>query len=87
MPLGRYCGITINSHSSLRTGEQVSEEPLGVVGLGRGLTQSVDEDGGSTVSLQHRADQSLKKDEEFLVLRGNTHLQEDNQREEVRWFQ
>lgn len=57
--MGNYCGITINSHSSLCTGEQVSEEPLGVVGLRHGLTQTVDEDCGPAVSLQHRADKSL----------------------------
>lgn len=72
--MGKYCSITISSHSSLCAGEQVSEEPLGVVGLGHGLTQTVDEDRGAAVGLQHRADESLQEDEELLVLCGNTHL-------------
>lgn len=70
----KYCSITISSHSSLCAGEQVSEEPLGVVGFSHGLTQTVDEDRGPAVCLQHWADESLKEDEELLVLCRNAHL-------------
>lgn len=63
-----YFPTTIDSHSSLCAREQVSEEPLGVVRLRRGLTQTVDEDGGATVRFQHGADESLEEDEELLVL-------------------
>ena len=70
--MGKYC--TISSHSSLCAGEQVSEEPLGVLRLSHWLTQTVDEDCSAAVGLQHRADKSLKEDEELLVLCGNAHL-------------
>ncbi len=73
---------TVSSHSSLCAGEQVSEEPLGVVGLRRGLTQTVDEDRSPAVGFQHRADESLKEDEELLVLCGNAHLMDEKTVEE-----
>lgn len=72
--MGEYCSPTISSHSSLCAGEQVSEEPLGVLGLGHWLTQTVDEDRSAAVGLQHRAHNSLEEDEELLVLCGNAHL-------------
>lgn len=74
-----YISVTISSHSSLCAREQVSEEPLGVVGLGHGLTQTVDEDGSPAVGLQHWAEQSLKEDEELLMLCGDAHLSGRNQ--------
>lgn len=55
----KYCIITISSHSPLCAGEQVSEEPLGVVRLCHGLTQTVDKDRSPAVGLQHRAEESL----------------------------
>lgn len=79
-----YCPSTIDSHSSLGAREQVSEEPLGVVRLRRGLTQTVDEDGGAAVRFQHGADESLEKDEELLVLGRNAHLQGEGKKESVR---
>lgn len=72
--MGNYFSITISSHSSLCACEQVSEEPLGVVGLNHGLTQTVDEDCSPAIRLQYRAEQLLQKDEELLVLGGNAHL-------------
>lgn len=81
------CLCTVDSHSSLCAGQKVSEEPLSVVRLGRGLTQTVDEDGGAAVRLQHRADESLEKDEELLVLGWNAHLQREVSKVSVRgWF-
>lgn len=77
--MGKYFSLTVSSHSSLCAGEQVSKEPLRIVGLSHGLTQTVDEDRSPTVGLQHGAEQSLKEDEELLVLCGNAHLIDRNQ--------
>lgn len=77
--VGKYFSVTISSHSSLCAGEQVSEEPLGVVGVSHGLAQTVDKDRSPTVGLKHWAEQSLKEDEEFLVLCRNAHLIDRNQ--------
>lgn len=57
--MAKYRLITVCSHSSLCAGEQVSKEPLGVVGLSHWLTQTVDEDRGPAVRLQHGTDKSL----------------------------
>lgn len=72
--VGKYCSPTISGHSSLCAGEQVSEEPLGVLRLSHGLTQTVDKDRSTAVGLQHRADEPLQEDEELLVLCGKAHL-------------
>ena len=65
---------TVGCDTPLRSGQQVSEELLGVFGLGHGLTQAVDEDGRPAVGLQHRAEQPLQEDKELLGLRRRAHL-------------
>lgn len=68
------CSVTISSHASLRSRQQESEEPLGIIGLRHGLTQTVDEDCSPAVGLQHGAEQTLEEAEELLVLRRHAHL-------------